>query len=184
MSPEQARAQGIGRTHRSVFLWRRALRGGYWALPFRGKARGSSSKPFSTALRRRRAAESRRATETGRHYQQGPGERPQSALSERGRNAGRPATAEARYGADTVRSKLRDGGGRNSSGHPAAHTSSSSAGVAAARQHKLGLGVSSMIAILLVAAAAYGIMRSFCALARFRFKILSSRKLPTPARQG
>jgi serine/threonine protein kinase/dipeptidyl aminopeptidase/acylaminoacyl peptidase len=37
-----------------------------------------------------------------------------------------------------------------------AHTSSSSAVVAAARQHKLGVGVSSMIVILLVAAAAYG----------------------------
>jgi serine/threonine protein kinase len=38
----------------------------------------------------------------------------------------------------------------------AAHASSRSAVVAAARQHKLGIGVSSMIGILLVAAAAYG----------------------------
>jgi eukaryotic-like serine/threonine-protein kinase len=38
-----------------------------------------------------------------------------------------------------------------------AHISSSSAVVAAARQHKLGVGMTSLIAILLVAAAAYGI---------------------------
>jgi len=38
-----------------------------------------------------------------------------------------------------------------------AHSSSSSAVVAAARQHKLGIGVSSAIVVLLVAAAAYGI---------------------------
>jgi serine/threonine protein kinase/Tol biopolymer transport system component len=39
----------------------------------------------------------------------------------------------------------------------AAHTTSSSAVVAAARQHKLGLGVTSAIIVLLVAAAAYGV---------------------------
>ncbi len=38
-----------------------------------------------------------------------------------------------------------------------AHTSSSSAVVAAARQHKVGIGVTSVIVVLLVAAAAYGI---------------------------
>jgi serine/threonine protein kinase/Tol biopolymer transport system component len=39
----------------------------------------------------------------------------------------------------------------------AAHASSSSAVVAVARQHRLGLGIASVVAILLVAAAAYGI---------------------------
>jgi serine/threonine protein kinase len=38
-----------------------------------------------------------------------------------------------------------------------AHASSSSAVVAVAKQHKLGLGITSVVAILLVAAAAYGI---------------------------
>jgi len=38
-----------------------------------------------------------------------------------------------------------------------AHTTSSSAVVAAARQHKLGIGVTSVIVVLLVAAAAYGV---------------------------
>ena len=38
-----------------------------------------------------------------------------------------------------------------------AHISSSSAVVAAARQHKLGIGITSLIAILLIGAAAYGI---------------------------
>jgi hypothetical protein len=38
-----------------------------------------------------------------------------------------------------------------------AHTSSSSSVVAVARQHKLGLGITSVVAILLVAAASYGI---------------------------
>jgi eukaryotic-like serine/threonine-protein kinase len=38
-----------------------------------------------------------------------------------------------------------------------AHTTSSSAVVAAARQHKLGIGITSVIVVLLVAAAAYGI---------------------------
>jgi eukaryotic-like serine/threonine-protein kinase len=38
-----------------------------------------------------------------------------------------------------------------------AHTTSSSDVVAAARQHKLGIGISSMIVILLVAAAVYGV---------------------------
>ncbi len=40
---------------------------------------------------------------------------------------------------------------------PAAQVSSSSSVVAAARQHKLGVGIMSLVAILLVAAAAYGI---------------------------
>ena len=40
---------------------------------------------------------------------------------------------------------------------PPAHISSSSAVVAAARQHKFGIGITSVIVILLVAAAAYGV---------------------------
>jgi eukaryotic-like serine/threonine-protein kinase len=44
---------------------------------------------------------------------------------------------------------------------PPAHISGSSAVVAAARQHKLGLGLTSAIVILLVAAAAYGIHAFF-----------------------
>ena len=50
-----------------------------------------------------------------------------------------------------------------SAGHPAqpAHASSSSAVVAVARQHRIGLGVASVIAVLLVAAAAYGIYALF-----------------------
>jgi serine/threonine protein kinase len=43
------------------------------------------------------------------------------------------------------------------SGAQPAHTSSSSAVVAVAKQHKLGLGITSLVAILLVGAAAYGI---------------------------
>jgi len=38
-----------------------------------------------------------------------------------------------------------------------AHTTSSSAAVAVARQHKLGVGITSLVAIVLVAAAAYGL---------------------------
>jgi eukaryotic-like serine/threonine-protein kinase len=39
----------------------------------------------------------------------------------------------------------------------AAHVSNSSAVIAAARQHKLGVGIGSLLAVLLIAAAAYGI---------------------------
>jgi eukaryotic-like serine/threonine-protein kinase len=42
-----------------------------------------------------------------------------------------------------------------------AHTTSSSAVVAAAREHKLGIGITSMIVILLMAAAAYGVYAFF-----------------------
>ena len=63
---------------------------------------------------------------------------------------------------------IADSGSYPSSPAQPAQTSSSSAVVAAARQHKLGLGIGSVIAILLVAAAGYGIYA------------LLSRSRPTP----
>jgi WD40 repeat protein len=58
-----------------------------------------------------------------------------------------------------------------------AHTSSSSAVVAAARQHKLGIGVTGVIAILLVAAAGYGVYAFLSHPRSFPFQNFSVNKI-------
>jgi hypothetical protein len=57
-------------------------------------------------------------------------------------------------------------------------SSSSSAAVAAARQHKLGFGITSGVVVLLVVAAAYP------AVGQFRSKIIPSIRLRRPAKRG
>ena len=91
--------EGTGCAHRFVFLRRRALRDGDGhAAVSRRKFGGDLQSDSGRGAHSGGAAESRRAGRAGTDHQQGTGERPQPALSARGRYANRSAAAEAGHG--------------------------------------------------------------------------------------
>jgi eukaryotic-like serine/threonine-protein kinase len=77
-----------------------------------------------------------------------------------------------------------DSGGSAPAVAQPAHTSSSAAVVAAARQHKLGIGLTSAIVILLVAAAGYGVYAFFFHTGSAAFQNFSVNKVTETGKAG